>query len=188
METREQESHTRIWARSSARFYHLWLYFLDRMGYGRMIRQAIEEVPNPVRRILDIGTGTGAAVRIAKEIYPISEALGIDLSSQFLEEAKRVSKSTEIQYVQASAGSLPFRSGVFDLATSFGVICHTADPRRVVQEMIRSLSPGAMPYYGPGTTDRWAGSSSSSFPSSTMLDFSSTLTLIWSAFIETRDA
>ena len=142
METREQESRTRIWARSSARFYHLWLHFLDRMGYGRMIRQAIEEVPNPVRRILDIGTGTGAAARIAKELYPISEVLGMDLSSQFLAEAKRVCKSTEIQYVQASAGSLPFRSGVFDLATSFGVICHTADPRRVVQEMIRSLGPG----------------------------------------------
>ncbi len=140
METKEQESRTRIWAHSSARFYHLWLHLLDRMGYGRMIRQT--RVPNPVRRILDIGTGTGAAAKIAKEIYPISEALGVDLSSQFLAEAKRVSKPTQIQYVQASAGSLPFRSGVFDLTTSFGVICHTADPRRVIEEITRSLCPG----------------------------------------------
>lgn len=139
---RQQESRVRAWARGQARAYPLWLRLIGWMGYGRMMRRAIMGLPGPPRDILDVGTGTGAAARIAAEAYPAARVVALDLSAEFLDEARRGGKADRIRFVQGSATALPARAGAFDLAVSFGILCHTADAGAVVREMRRVLRSG----------------------------------------------
>lgn len=137
-----QESRIRAWARGQARAYHVWLRLIEWMGYGRMMRRAMADLPHAPRAILDVGTGTGAAARAAAEAHPAAQVVALDLSAEFLAEARRAGDATRIWFVQASAAALPVRSDAFDLVTSFGVLCHTADAGAVVREMRRILRPG----------------------------------------------
>ncbi len=136
---RQQEFRVQKWARGQARAYPLWLRLIGWMGYGRMMRRAIAGLPHAPRDVLDVGTGTGAATRIAMEAYPGARVVALDLSPEFLEEARRQGGS--IRFVQGSAAALPVKAS-FDLAMSFGVLCHTADAVQVVREMRRALRPG----------------------------------------------
>jgi malonyl-CoA O-methyltransferase len=158
---RQQESRIRRWARGQARAYPFWLRLIGWMGYGRMMRRAIADLPGRPRDVLDVGTGTGAAARIAGEAYPGARVVALDLSPEFLAEARR-GEADRFRFVQGSAGALPVKRGTFDLAMSFGVLCHTADAGAVIREMRRVLRPGGCAVLwtrgrGPsGQALRWA--------------------------------
>ena len=87
------------------------------------------------RSILDVGCGTGFFTRfVANQVMaPLKSpatVLGVDLNRGLLEAAKRQSLGgeAEIEYVQASAYSLPFRSGSFDLVTCRTLLMHLSSP------------------------------------------------------------
>lgn len=142
MEDREQEFRVRAWAQRQAGAYPAWLRLIGWMGYGRMMRRAIAGLPEPPRHILDVGTGTGVAARVAAEVYAGARVVGLDLSADFLAEARRGAEGGRIRFAQGSAAALPARDGAFDLAMSFGVLCHTADAGGAVREMRRVLRSG----------------------------------------------
>ena len=142
MEDREQEFRVRAWAQRQARAYPAWLRLIGWMGYGRMMRRAIAGLPDPPQDIMDVCTGTGAAARLAAGVYPGARVVAIDLSAEFLAGARRGAEGGRVGFVQGSAAALPARDGAFDLAMSFGVLCHTADAGGVVREMRRVLRPG----------------------------------------------
>ncbi len=50
---------------------------------------ALDLLPHPPARVLDVGTGTGAAAEIAKERWPGAEVVGIDISPAMIEQATR---------------------------------------------------------------------------------------------------
>ncbi len=76
----------------------------------------------PPKKILDVATGTGAqAYELAKLGH---EVIGIDLSSEMLEQAKKKSsKELKLSFRQADATNLPFKNGKFD-ATSISLGFH----------------------------------------------------------------
>jgi ubiquinone/menaquinone biosynthesis C-methylase UbiE len=68
--------------------------------------------------------------------------VALDLSAEFLAKARRGAEGGRIRFAQGSAAALPARDGAFDLAMSFGVLCHTADAGGAVREMRRVLRSG----------------------------------------------
>lgn len=48
---------------------------------------ALDLLPRPPARVLDVGTGTGAAAEVAKERWPGAEVVGIDISPAMIELA-----------------------------------------------------------------------------------------------------
>ena len=50
---------------------------------------ALDLLPTSPARVLDVGTGTGAAAAMAKERWPGAEVIGIDMSSAMIEMATR---------------------------------------------------------------------------------------------------
>ena len=91
----------------------------------------------PAPRILDCGCGTGSNLEMLR---PYGTAVGFDLTrigTQF-------ARSHGHAVVQASIGEIPFRSGTFDLATSFDVfqVLPDAVEQSAITEMARVLKPG----------------------------------------------
>ena len=88
-------------------------------------------------RILDCGCGTGSNLEM---LSPYGRATGFDLNRVGTEFAK----SHGHRVAQASIGEIPFRTGVFDLVTSFDVFQVLPDEveHSAIREMARVLKPG----------------------------------------------
>jgi SAM-dependent methyltransferase len=72
-------------------------------------------------RVLDIGCGTGQTTREAARAATVGSALGVDLSSAMLGEARRRAAAeglTNVRFEQADAQIHPFEVEAFDVAIS----------------------------------------------------------------------
>ena len=96
---------------------------------------ALDRLDAPPRRVLDVGTGTGAALALAAERFPHAELVGVDLAPAMLVEARRVLPEdvlTRMRLEVADAAALPFADGEFDLVTLQNAIPFPAELGRVV--------------------------------------------------------
>ena len=96
------------------------------------LEAALDCLPAPPKRVLDIGTGTGAAARLVAACYPEADVIGVDVSERMLDEARRLSDSTRVTYRAADAQRLPFEAASFDLVTLNNMIPFFDELARVV--------------------------------------------------------
>ena len=101
----------------------------------RLLTRATAGVNAP--RILDCGCGTGSNLQMLK---PYGNAFGFDLNQVGAEFAHAHGH----RVARASISHIPFRSGSFDLVTSFDVFQTLPDDieRAAIGEMARVLKPG----------------------------------------------
>lgn len=95
--------------------------------------------------ILDVGCGTGGAVRaLAPQVGHCGRVIGIDASITMIAEAEKRSAglTLPIEYRVADAHALPFPDNSFDGCYADGVFEILPDPRRALAEMMRVLRPG----------------------------------------------
>lgn len=113
---------------------HFWF-----RGFRQYMKPALARATAGVRspRILDCGCGTGSNLEM---LGPYGRAMGFDLTRIGTEFAK----SHGHRVAQASIGEIPFRSGHFDLVTSFDVFQVLPDQveQSAIREMARVLKPG----------------------------------------------
>ena len=95
---------------------------------------ALESLPDEPRRVLDVGTGTGAAARVVAERWPAAEVTGVDASSGMIAEARRLGGG---RYDVADASRLPYEDASFDL-----VILNNMIP--FYDELARVTEPGGL--------------------------------------------
>lgn len=99
----------------------------------------------PGARFLDVGCGTGnRSMKIAQR-YGVKEFVGIDHSTASLAVAEEVAREEGFDRftpVEGNILELPFEDGEFDVVVSWGVLHHTSDPYRGLQEMVRVCKPG----------------------------------------------
>jgi SAM-dependent methyltransferase len=112
-------------------------------GLSDTIAHAVQVLwPRPGERVLDIGTGTGWAARLAARRG--ARVTGVDIAPGMLVAAERLSEGLEPRpaFVQAPAEALPFADGHFDgVISTYGVI-FANDPMAAIAEMARVLRPG----------------------------------------------
>ena len=90
-------------------------------------------------RVLDAGCGTGKVLELLGDVGPV----GLDLSATALDLARR---RAPFALTRASAVSLPFAAGSFDVAVSLDVLANVA-PAEVpaaLGELYRVLAPGGV--------------------------------------------
>jgi ubiquinone/menaquinone biosynthesis C-methylase UbiE len=92
---------------------------------------ALEGIRGPVERALDVGTGTGAGVRVLRNRFPDAEVVGVDLAPAMLAEARRL--VPEVSFVEGDASALPFDDGSFDLVTHQNMIPFLDEVARVLR-------------------------------------------------------
>lgn len=95
-------------------------------------------------RVLDVGCGAGQLTMKLAQQSRVKEAVGIDLSHDLVDEARRIAEEQGINatFMQVDAAEMPFPDGAFDLVVSTLSLHHWNDPQRVLQEIARILSPG----------------------------------------------
>jgi SAM-dependent methyltransferase len=95
----------------------------------------------PGRRVLEVGCGAGVdLLRFAKGGAAVT---GIDLSAAAIELARAnfAQQGLTADLRVADGEQLPFEDASFDVVFAHGVVQYTADPRRLVEECRRVLTP-----------------------------------------------
>jgi demethylmenaquinone methyltransferase/2-methoxy-6-polyprenyl-1,4-benzoquinol methylase len=100
----------------------------------------------PVRRILDVGCGTGDLTRLAARQFPGAAVVGIDFTAAMLARARartgREGVGARVEYGRASALRLPFPDASFDVAMSAFVVRNLPTLSTALGEFRRVLRPG----------------------------------------------
>lgn len=102
---------------------------------------ALEAAPDP-DRVLDVGCGTGALLRLLATRLPEAKLLaGVDPATGMVETATSA-EDPRIQVLPGAAEQLPFITGTVDLLVTATSFDHWADQRRGLAECARVLRPG----------------------------------------------
>ncbi len=86
--------------------------------------------------MLDLGTGTGSAALAVAERWPQSEVVGVDLSAQMVELARRKipsDRAGRVSFERGDASRLPYPDASFDLVTLANMIPFFDELARVVR-------------------------------------------------------
>jgi SAM-dependent methyltransferase len=122
----------------------------------RALERALDDVPPPTR-VLDIGSGTGAATFLSARRFPEAEVVGIDLSERMVEQARAKTPpelAERVRFEVADASALPFGDDTFDLVTLLNAIPFFDELARVARHergaIVAAFARGAAtPIYVP---------------------------------------
>ena len=112
---------------------HFWFH-----GFRASFVPVLDEIAGGRRdlRLLDCGCGTGYNLQQLLPRY--GTAFGFDLSPDSI----RRGREAHLAIARGNMHHIPFRSGTFDIATSFDVVQSVPDDRAALREMARVLKPG----------------------------------------------
>lgn len=97
--------------------------------------------PEPCRRVLDVGAGTGAFSVAIAERPEIDFVLGVEASRPMLDQARNRPCHGHVGYAVGDAASLPVSRCQFHLALLSRVVHHLPDRRACARELHRVLQP-----------------------------------------------
>jgi arsenite methyltransferase len=96
--------------------------------------------------VLDLGSGGGIDVLLsAQRVGPTGRAIGVDMTDEMLELARRNAAeagATNVEFVKGTIEALPLGDSTVDVVISNCVIDLAADKRAVFAEIARVLRPG----------------------------------------------
>lgn len=90
----------------------------------------------PPETLLDVGAGTGRALRALSGALPGARLRGIEPVPELIAEAEKRG-TTPGTITVGDANALPFADRSMDVVTAFGVLHHVREPSRVISEMFR---------------------------------------------------
>lgn len=116
------------------------IYDKVRTGEPEMVYYLLQEkTPSSDSIVLDVGCGTGNNTLLFQRATE-ARVFGLDPSVGMLYEAVR--KAPEIEFVQATAESIPFVTGRFDMLFMTEVVHHLSSLDQALLEMYRVLKSG----------------------------------------------
>ena len=108
----------------------------------RAVVRAIQRLPGPPARVLDLGCGTAQLTEELRRGIPSATVAGLDVSAGMLAAARARFGATGPALVRGDAYALPFATGSLDLVTSTIAYHWLIDARAALAEMHRVLGPG----------------------------------------------
>jgi SAM-dependent methyltransferase len=121
---------------------------MRREGALAALEEALEALPSPPERVLDLGTGTGLAAFAIARRFPKAEVLGADLAEKMVAEARANTPdelADRVRFEVADASRLPYPGESFDLASLANMIPFFDELARVVRpdgHVVLSFSGG----------------------------------------------
>lgn len=101
----------------------------------------------PGMRLLDVGCGPGSiTLGLAERLAP-GEVIGLDLSQETLDAARRDAAARgqeNVRYQEGSVYEIPFGEASFDVAYAHQVFQHLRERELALREMLRVVRPGGL--------------------------------------------
>ena len=108
----------------------------------RAVRCALAVAPAP-ERVLDVGSGTGYALRQLAAAAPgARELTGVDAAAGMVRVAREASDDPRLTFIEGTAEQLPLPDASVDLVISTTSFDHWADQGAGLAECARVLTPG----------------------------------------------
>lgn len=105
--------------------------------------------------VLDLGCGTGRLLERLATKFPELRGTGLDLSSKMLQVARLSNRHhPRLIFIEGKAEALPFGDGQFDAVFNSISFLHYLEPKQVLQEVARVLTPGGRFYLVDITTKK----------------------------------
>jgi SAM-dependent methyltransferase len=126
-------------------FFDLWSWFYDipvvqRAAYWPVHDAVVAALAErPVRRLLDLGCGTGQLADRLQGDLRGARVVGCDFSAGMLAQAAR--RNRRVRWVRGDAQRLPFANASFDAVTTTEAFHWFPDQRRALAECRRVLAP-----------------------------------------------
>jgi ubiquinone/menaquinone biosynthesis C-methylase UbiE len=130
------------WDRAADDYERSWR---DQLEPAQTRMLALAEI-SPGNHVLDIACGTGLVTfQAARMVGPTGRVIGVDISGEMVERAKR--RATElaianVSFERSGAEELPLEDNSFDIVLSALGLMYVPDPALAVSEMYRTLKPG----------------------------------------------
>ena len=122
---------------------------------------ACERLEREPRKVLELGTGTGAGALMVAQRFPAAEVWAVDLSEEMIDRARRkvpADVAPRLHFDAADAGALPHGSGTFDLVCQLNLPLYAKEIARVLAPggyvAIASSRGPRTPYYTPDSVLR----------------------------------
>ena len=127
-------------------------YYQAENEYDQGHLAVAQSCPKPadgeVRRILDMGCGSGLSTTAYKERFPDAEVWGIDVGGPMVRYAhhEAVKKNIDVHFAQRLAEDTKFPDGYFDIVSNFVMFHEVEVPaaKKIVTEIFRILRPGGV--------------------------------------------
>ena len=134
-------------------------------GHLAPLEVALAALAGAPSRVLDVGTGTGAAAFAVARRWSGADVTGVDVSAGVIERARAETPpelAGRVRFAVADASALPFADGAFDLVTLANVIPFFDELARVVAPggavaFSFSLGPATPIYVPPERFERELG-------------------------------
>jgi SAM-dependent methyltransferase len=101
----------------------------------------------PGMRLIDVGCGPGSITRGLAERLAPGQVIGLDLSRETLDAARREAAArglANLHYEEGSVYELPFPEASFDVAYAHQVFQHLRERDVALREMLRVVRPGGL--------------------------------------------
>ncbi len=93
-------------------------------------------------RVLDLGTGSGYALRALRETREIGSGVGLDGSLEMVHNAREYTDDTQLGFLGGDFHSLPFTDDSIDHIWSMEAFYYAQQPQELLGEIRRILRPG----------------------------------------------
>ena len=94
-----------------------------------------------VRRMVDVGAGTGIGVLRLRELLPGVDIFGLEPVAELVAQGRKKGLGEDLLRI-GDGRTLPLADGEVDFAVATGVLHHVRHPREVIREMMRVSRSG----------------------------------------------
>jgi ubiquinone/menaquinone biosynthesis C-methylase UbiE len=135
------------WDKERAEHHARWAKMASRLSYAPLARKIMESVA-PLESgstIVDLGTGPGILSIELHKLLPQAKIIGVDLSSDMLEIARKNADEAGMSNYETRLGKaeeLPIESNSVNLVVTQSSFHEWDDPRKGLSEIFRVLKPG----------------------------------------------
>jgi ubiquinone/menaquinone biosynthesis C-methylase UbiE len=117
----------------------------------QLYKVIVSQLPSAPDAILDLGTGTGALLQLARARFPFAELVGLDPAPTMLEQARtKTAADPRTSFLLGSAHEIDVPGNSFDAVISNFALHHLSheEKRQCAHEIFRVLKPGGRLVYG----------------------------------------